>query len=560
MAHCSFIFLAALAVSIALGFEQTNNNGLRGGRHLQGFVVDSMELIQVGSNTVVATLSNNAVVTIDPNESYNIKAVVSGSGIGSVQFTHDGDFARTENVAPYAFCGDSGGNYFDCGDLVEGLHTVTATPYSNGGGNGSAGGSHTITFTLSTTPPGPPPTLEPTLQPTSGPTQQPTLGPTQQPVKQPTPEPSQQPVKQPTATPSQQQLTLEPTTSTQQPVNPLTPEPTTQQPVQQATPEPTTQQPTPPPTQQPVAQPTPQPFSFNVDSMELIEVGSNQVVAVLSNNDVVAVDPTQSYNIHAVTSGTTVQSVQFQYNGNVVRTEGIAPYAFCGDAGGNFFACQDLVVDVVHTVTATPYSGGGASGEAGGAQTVTFTLTVAGSEPGTPAPSSTPPVTPASPTTTPEALPATAGPQPTPQPVAPSTGACKIPKFVGNWQDPEQYPIPAAEAQGAVIGNDLIVVSGFSEGYGQATKKNFALDLTNPDAGWRPIADLPVSDGITHGAFTVVGSKFYMYVGEDLHACHSALLSRCFFCLSPGAEVTKADTLAPTSQRVLSTITPLMFL
>jgi hypothetical protein len=74
----------------------------------------------------------------------------------------------------------------------------------------------------------------------------------------------------------------------------------------------------------------------------------------------------------------------------------------------------------------------------------------------------------------------------------------------------------AAEAQGGIIGDDLVIISGFTMGYKQATNKVYALNLRDPLAPWRPMDNLPVSPGITHGAYVVVGFKLYMcggYVG-----------------------------------------------
>ena len=76
--------------------------------------------------------------------------------------------------------------------------------------------------------------------------------------------------------------------------------------------------------------------------------------------------------------------------------------------------------------------------------------------------------------------------------------------------------MPVAEAQGAMIGNDFVVISGFHEpdgGYDAATAKNYALDTTNSNASWRRMDDLPVSQGITHAGFVVIGNKFYMCGG-----------------------------------------------
>ena len=99
--------------------------------------------------------------------------------------------------------------------------------------------------------------------------------------------------------------------------------------------------------------------------------------------------------------------------------------------------------------------------------------------------------------------------------LTPST--CEVPKLVGDWEDFEDYPMPIAEAQGTIIGDDLVIISGFTGGYKKATNKNYAINLKDEKPKWRKIADLPVKEGITHGAFALVGSSLYMYVGTYSH-------------------------------------------
>jgi N-acetylneuraminic acid mutarotase len=75
-----------------------------------------------------------------------------------------------------------------------------------------------------------------------------------------------------------------------------------------------------------------------------------------------------------------------------------------------------------------------------------------------------------------------------------------------------------AEAHGAIVGNDLLLISGFTNGYSQCTAKNYALDITNPSAIWRQMGDHPLAVGITHVTLVVIGMKVYMcggYVGGD---------------------------------------------
>lgn len=92
-----------------------------------------------------------------------------------------------------------------------------------------------------------------------------------------------------------------------------------------------------------------------------------------------------------------------------------------------------------------------------------------------------------------------------------TNGQCGTPpRLIGDWETLKSYPLTVLEAQGAIIGDDFVVISGFTNGVSSATNHNYALDLTNPNANWRRVADLPVRQGITHGAFAVVGTKLYM--------------------------------------------------
>lgn len=89
-------------------------------------------------------------------------------------------------------------------------------------------------------------------------------------------------------------------------------------------------------------------------------------------------------------------------------------------------------------------------------------------------------------------------------------------QFTGPWVKTKLYPIGTAEAQGKIIGDDLVVISGFKNGISSATNKNYALNLRNSNANWREMDDLPVAEGITHGAFAQAGTKVYMCGGYVL--------------------------------------------
>jgi N-acetylneuraminic acid mutarotase len=91
-------------------------------------------------------------VTLDltalPTRNLNLRAHTSPDPVGSVRFGLDGNASyATENGAPYALAGDSGGNY-KAWSLGVGAHTVTATPYTGANAGGTAGAALTIGLTI----------------------------------------------------------------------------------------------------------------------------------------------------------------------------------------------------------------------------------------------------------------------------------------------------------------------------------------------------------------------------------------------------------------------------
>lgn len=77
--------------------------------------------------------------------------------------------------------------------------------------------------------------------------------------------------------------------------------------------------------------------------------------------------------VRANTSPATVGSVRFALDGNPnFQTENSAPYALKGDKSGNYSPWTPSLGS--HTLTATPFAGAGATGAAGTALTITFTV------------------------------------------------------------------------------------------------------------------------------------------------------------------------------------------
>jgi hypothetical protein len=148
---------------------------IRGGqrhRNLQGTGVTALILIDVAKNQEVMEITEGMVIdkSVLGLTTMNIKANISGS-VGSVKFglNTNANF-RTENVAPYAMCGDTNAIYAACNELIAGQHIVTATAYNMTGAGGSAGLAKTIRFTITNgTPTAPVSVPTPTLTPVASP-------------------------------------------------------------------------------------------------------------------------------------------------------------------------------------------------------------------------------------------------------------------------------------------------------------------------------------------------------------------------------------------------------
>lgn len=83
--------------------------------------------------------------------------------------------------------------------------------------------------------------------------------------------------------------------------------------------------------------------------------------------------PTRRLNIRANTSPSTVGSVRFGYDADAdYRVESGAPYALASNAGADYHAWTPTTGS--HTVKATPFTGPSATGGAGAAKTLTFTV------------------------------------------------------------------------------------------------------------------------------------------------------------------------------------------
>ena len=122
-------------------------------------------------------------------------------------------------------------------------------------------------------------------------------------------------------------------------------------------------------------------------------------------------------------------------------------------------------------------------------------------------------------------------------------------QFDGDWiQGNPQYPLKVGESQGAMIGNELVIVSGFWNSWKGVTKQVYKLDTTDPNAVWDRQDDVLYPVGVSHCAFVVVGQKFYICGGfEGAHPgphVGTLLCIRLIKSAPPRLPLYLADTLA----------------
>jgi Putative collagen-binding domain of a collagenase len=137
---------------------------------IEGFTSDELEFYEIQSFQVIPitnSIIGFALVNVNDAASkvaitdgavinmadagggpFNVQALTAGA-IGSVKFGYGSNPSfRTENVPPFALCGDSDGAYFVCLAMTAGGNKITATAYSGGDATGLVLGTSTVTFTL----------------------------------------------------------------------------------------------------------------------------------------------------------------------------------------------------------------------------------------------------------------------------------------------------------------------------------------------------------------------------------------------------------------------------
>lgn len=110
--------------------------------------VSSFTVVNADTGADIATFTSSGTVSVAATPRINVRA--NASAVKSVVFT-DGSSRRTENAAPYAYKGDSGGVYFKWLPAA-GTYTINAQPFSGNSGSGTAGPTATLALTIVTTP------------------------------------------------------------------------------------------------------------------------------------------------------------------------------------------------------------------------------------------------------------------------------------------------------------------------------------------------------------------------------------------------------------------------
>jgi hypothetical protein len=332
--------------------------------------VVSLTLVNANTDLDIGPLADGMTIDLTAlGSALNVRGTPIGvTLVRSVVFRFDGNIVKTENGAPYTLGGDSGtGNYYPWTPSL-GVHTITATAHSAFNGLGSIVAMTTVSFTV--TKPGKPvtaPVPAPVVPPVPAPV---SLSPvslapvslapvSSAPVAAPVPVSSSAPVSSaPVVAPA-------PVSSSSAPVSVTVPVPTTRAPTVPPTRAPV------PPTRAPTV-----PVPPAVIALVLINAATDVDIGPVTNGMTIKLTTTgRMLNIRAQPippAGLGVKSVVFTYDNLPFRIESGAPYAFAGDAAGNYHNWTPAIGP--HIITATAYSALGGLGTV--LATVTVSITV----------------------------------------------------------------------------------------------------------------------------------------------------------------------------------------
>ncbi|HYG76519.1 MAG TPA: Ig-like domain-containing protein [Planctomycetota bacterium] len=153
----SFIWSDVVAGSYTLTARATDNAGAQQTSSAVTITVSvlsqavvSLTLINADTDQDMFTLTSGTTLNLAtlPTRNLNVRANTNPAIVGSVRFGYDGNANyRTESGAPYAFASDNAGNYFNWTPTL-GAHTITATPFTGGGGGGTPGTALVVSFTV----------------------------------------------------------------------------------------------------------------------------------------------------------------------------------------------------------------------------------------------------------------------------------------------------------------------------------------------------------------------------------------------------------------------------
>ncbi len=118
--------------------------------------IQGLTLINADLNEEIGPLMEGDVIDLDnyPVNSFSVVATPDAEEVRSVVFDFNGvSRFQVENTAPYSLDGDAaGGTRYNPVEFPIGMNTITATPYTRGGGNGEPGIGLTVNFEVIGTP------------------------------------------------------------------------------------------------------------------------------------------------------------------------------------------------------------------------------------------------------------------------------------------------------------------------------------------------------------------------------------------------------------------------
>jgi lysophospholipase L1-like esterase len=314
-----------------------------------GPTVTSYTLVDADSDDDIQTLTTGTTLNLAtlPTRNLNIRANTSPATVGSVVFALSGTQSRsqTETLPPYALYSDGNGDYNPWTPAV-GSYSLTATPYTSGGGGGSAGTPLTISFSVQDVAP---PVSYSLTTNTSG-----------------SGTVSKSPNQASYTSGASVTLTATPAAGFQfsawsgsatGSTNPLSVTMNANKTI--------------------TATFAPIPGSGpTVTSFTLVNADNDQDIQTLSAGATLnlAALPTRNLNVRANVGAVAVGSVVFALSGTQSRsqTESVAPYALYSDSNSDYNPWTPAVGS--YSLTATPYSGGGGGGSAGTPLTIAFTV------------------------------------------------------------------------------------------------------------------------------------------------------------------------------------------